>query len=278
MALTVLGVEAMCELSTDVRYAFVAPEPAASRSNTAASAEPLGLLATCFLAPSQRERAARSVAALEDAVLSADPGRSRRLLATLNGPVRAVLECLVRSSRSVRSLRELGVVPEDQLVACVCALYVTREVVARRDAGSRAFSAVSPETAPRAHELGDSVPPFSPATSSMPPPRRDSGFIRASRASADQGAKEYAMEQRVEEAWMKAEADPERAQQISAVVLKAVSVFPKNPRLRYYLARLHIQANRVEEAVKELERVIELEPTDAQAASELDRLRATAER
>ncbi|HEX6767547.1 MAG TPA: tetratricopeptide repeat protein, partial [Polyangiaceae bacterium] len=85
-------------------------------------------------------------------------------------------------------------------------------------------------------------------------------------------AKEHAMELKVEEAWMRAETDPSRAQQITSVVVKAISVFPKNPRLRYYLARLHIQASRVDEAVKELERVLELDPTDAQAESELARL------
>ena len=64
------------------------------------------------------------------------------------------------------------------------------------------------------------------------------------------------------------------AQQISGIVNKAIAVFPKNPRLHYYLARLHIQANRMEEAMKELERVLELDPSDAQAESDLAGLRA----
>ena len=113
----------------------------------------------------------------------------------------------------------------------------------------------------------------------MLPPRKSSGFIRAQRGepehdASDVGAKEYAMELKVEEAWMRAEADPGRAQQISGIVNKAIGVFPRNPRLHYYLARLHIQANRVDEAVKELERVLELDPRDSQAESDLAGLRA----
>ena len=59
-----------------------------------------------------------------------------------------------------------------------------------------------------------------------------------------------------------------------SVVVKAISVFPKNPRLRYFLARLHIQANRLEEAERELERVLELDPTDTESAAELERVKA----
>lgn len=85
------------------------------------------------------------------------------------------------------------------------------------------------------------------------------------------------MEQRVEEAWMLAEADPTRAERIGSVVLKAVSVFPRNPRLRYYLARVHVKANRLLEAVKELETVLALDPSDVDAVNELARLREIVE-
>jgi Flp pilus assembly protein TadD len=89
------------------------------------------------------------------------------------------------------------------------------------------------------------------------------------------GPKEAAMERKVEEAWATAEADPSRAQQITSIVVKAVSVFPKNPRLRYFLARLHIQANRLDEAVHELTLALELDPADPIIAGELTKLRAS---
>jgi Flp pilus assembly protein TadD len=82
------------------------------------------------------------------------------------------------------------------------------------------------------------------------------------------------MEVKVEEAWMRAEADPARAHQITAIVTKAVSVFPKNARMHYYLARLHQQANRVEEALQELEIVLSLDPNDKQADADLAALRS----
>ena len=268
--LTALGVEALCGLSGDVLYAFVAPADGVAAE---LGIEPLGLLAACFLTPSQRERAARSVAAFEYAALSVDAERARRLLPTLNGSVRAVLEALVRSPGGVQSLRERNLVPNAELVAVVCALWITREIGAQSPAAATVFpppgAAPRPSVTPPRH----SVPPFVQATSSMPPARRNSGFIRADRGP-ESGAKEHAMEQKVEEAWMRAEADPSRAHEITAIVNKAIGVFPKNPRLHYFLARLHIQANRAEEAVTELERVLELDPRDAQAQAELARLRA----
>ena len=269
--LTALGVEALCGLSGDVRYAFVAPaESAAAESGV----EPLGLLAACFLVESQRERAARSVAAFEYAALSVDAERARRVLSTLNGSVRAVLEALVRSPGGVQSLRERNIVPNAELVAAVCALWITREIGVQSPDAASAFPLPGAGPRPSVPPPRPSVPPFVLPTSSMPPPRKNSGFIRAERSPAESGAKEHAMEQKVEEAWMRAEADPSRAHEITAIVNKAIGVFPKNPRLHYYLARLHIQANRMEEALKELERVLELEPRDAQAGAELARLRA----
>jgi len=264
-ALTVHGVREVCGLSGDVRYAFVAPLDSDAAGDPALRVEPLGLLTACFLADSQRERAAKSVAAFEHAPLSIDRTRARSVIPTLNGPVRAVLEGLVLSSGSVHLLREKKLVPDAEFVASVCALFITREVRLPSPAVTIASSARTTDP--------PSVPPFSPAASSMLPPRRESGFVRAVRMDEDMGAKEHAMEQKVEEAWLRAEADPSRAQQISAIVLKAVSVFPKNARLRYYLARLHVQANRLDEAAAELERVLELDPTDAQAESELASLR-----
>ena len=83
------------------------------------------------------------------------------------------------------------------------------------------------------------------------------------------------MELKVEEAWLTAEADPSRAQQITSIVLKAVAVFPRNPRLHYFLARLHIQANRLDEAMKTLTTAAELDPNDPEIAAELTKLRAT---
>jgi hypothetical protein len=272
-ALAVRGIETLCELSGDVRYAFVAPADAESPS-TGPTLEPLGLLAACFLVDSQRERAALSVAPHEHGRLSVDAERARPLIPTLNGPVRAVLESLSRAPTGVQGLRERNLVPNAELVAAVCALWITREIVGPAPSVPSVFPASRFPPRSSTPPPGHSVPPFHQAASSMPPPRKNSGFVRAGGGTAESGAKEHAMEQKVEEAWMRAEADPSRAHQITSIVTKAIGVFPKNPRLHYYLARLHIQANRVEEAVKELECVLELNPEDAQAASELATLKA----
>jgi hypothetical protein len=286
-SLIVLGVQKLCELVGDVRYAFVAPTPGPDlRSEATGALEPLGLIMTCFLVRPQWERAARSIAPFEHATLTIDAERAKSLLPKLHGPVRAVLECLVSAPGSVQSLRDRGLVSSDELVASVCALWITRVVSLRGHGGSQTFPAVRPSSgAPRAAPAGSSVPPgFQPSIASKPPsipsittslpPRRDSGFVRAVHGALDSGAKEHAMELKVEEAWMRAEADPARAQQITAVVSKAVTVFPKNPRMHYYLARLHIQANRVQEAVQELEIVLSLDPNDKHAESELSALKA----
>lgn len=266
-ALTIRCVESLCGLLGDVRYTFVAP--ADGQVELGVPLEPLALLMACFATDSQKERAARSIATFEYATLSAEAERARRVLATLHGPLRGVLDAIVLSPNSVHSLRERKLLPSDELIAAVCALWITR-VVTVRTSGS--FAAPTQSVPPR---VAGSIPPFSPPTTSMLPPRRDSGFQRAIREEIPRGPKETAMELKVEEAWLTAEADPSRAQQITTIVVKAVAVFPKNPRLRYFLARLHIQANRLDEAMKELLAASELDPTDAEIAAELAKLRAS---
>jgi hypothetical protein len=266
-SLTVRCVQALCGLRGDVRYAFVAP--ADGHVEPGIALEPLALLMACFATDSQMERAARSIATFEYATLAAEPDRARRVLVTLHGPLRGVLEAIVLSPNSVHSLRERKLLPPDELVAAVCALWITRVITVRQ---SGSYAATMPSVAPRA---ASSMPPFSPPTTSMLPPRRDSGFNRAVQEPGPRGPKETAMELKVEEAWLTAEADPSRAQQITAIVVKAVSVFPKNPRLRYFLARLHIQANRLDEAAKELTLAIELDPADPEIAADLTKLRAS---
>jgi hypothetical protein len=287
-SLTVLGVRMLCELAGDVRYAFVAPTAGLdARSEAASALEPLGLIMASFLVGSQGERAARSLAPFEHATLTLDVERAKSLLPTLQGPVRAILDCLVVSPGSVQALRDRGLVSSDELVASVCALWITRVLNVRGHAGSQTFPAVRPSSgAPRAPQAPTtsspptlqppvtSRPPAIPSIESSLPPRRDSGFVRAVHGALDAGAKEHAMELKVEEAWMRAEADPARAQQITAVVSKAVTVFPKNPRMHYCLARLHMQANRVDEAVQELEIVLSLDPNDKQADADLAALRS----
>ena len=289
-ALAVLGVGKLCELVGDARYAFVAPTAGMDpRSGASSAVEPLGLLVACFLVGSQGERAARSLAPFEHATLTIDAERARGLLPTLHGPVRAVLDCLVLTPLSVQALRERALVSSDELVACVCALWITRVIGVRGHSGSQTFPAVRPPSgspsvsqAPRSGTSQAPGPKVSPTPaagvpavlSSSLPPRRDSGFVRAVHGALESGVKEHAMELKVEEAWMRAEADPARAHQITAIVTKAVSVFPKNARMHYYLARLHQQANRVAEAVQELELVLSLDPNDKQAESELSELKA----
>ncbi len=265
-SLTIRTVQALCGLRGDVRYAFVAP--ADGQIEPGVALEPLALLMACFLTDSQMERAARSIATFEYATLAADPERGRRVLMTLHGPLRGVLDAILLSPNSVHSLRERKLLSPDELIAAVCALWITRVITVRM---SGSYVAIS-ESAPR---TTTSVPPFTPPTTSMLPPRRDSGFQRAVQDPMPRGPKETAMEMKVEEAWLTAEADPSRAQQISSIVIKAVGVFPRNPRLRYFLARLHIQANRLDEAAKELTLALELDPTDAEIAAERDKLRAS---
>jgi hypothetical protein len=267
-ALTVRGVQAMCGLTGDVRYAFVAP--AGSPSETGMTLEPLALLMACFLVDPHRERAARSIATFEHAKLTAPADRARRVLATLHGPLRTVLEAIMLSPINMHSLRERHILPSDELVAAVCALWITR--VAQVPPPSSGSMRAPAQAAPASARSG-TLPPFSPPTTSMLPPRRDSGFQRAVEDPSTAAAKETAMERKVEEAWMTAEADPSRAQQISTIVVKAIGVFPRNPRLRYFLARLHIQAHRLEEAMKELQCALELDPGDQSVAAELEKLR-----
>jgi tetratricopeptide (TPR) repeat protein len=278
----------LCEIAGDVRYAFVAPTAGLDpRSQASSALEPIGLVMACFLVGSQGERAARSLAPFEHATLTLDAERAKSLLPALQGPVRAVLEQLVLTPASVQSLRERGLVSSDELVASVCALWIARVLNVRGHAGSQTFPAVRPPSgAPRVSQAptasvhpdlrppSSSTPPAIASISSALPPRRDSGFVRAVHGALDAGGKEHAMEAKVEEAWMRAEADPARAQQITEVVRKAVSVFPKYPRMHYYLARLHIQANRVDEAMQEFEAVLALDPNDKQVAGELSELKA----
>jgi Flp pilus assembly protein TadD len=171
---------------------------------------------------------------------------------------------------NMHSLRERHILPSDELVAAVCALWITRVTVPPPSSGS--MRAPAHAAGPPSARSG-TLPPFVPPTTSMLPPRRDSGFQRAVEDPTTSAAKETAMERKVEEAWMTAEADPSRAQQISAILVKAVGVFPRNPRLRYFLARLHIQAHRLEEAMKELQCALELDPGDQSVAAELEKLR-----
>jgi hypothetical protein len=273
VGLTILGVRTMCALPGVTRYEFrPLPEVALPGSEPEVAVEPLGLLVECYLVEPHRELAARSIAPFEHAALSVDTENARRTLATLHGPVRAVLESLTLSPSSVQALRERGVVSPDELVASVGALLVTRLVTLRGHAGSQTFPAVRPASGlpPRA---GDSQPPVSGFPSRMPTARPESGFVTSEHTGSERGAKEHAMEQKVEEAWMLAEADPTRAEKIGSVVHKAVAVFPRNPRLRYYLARVHVKANRLPEAVKELETVLALDPSDVDAVNELARLK-----
>ena len=274
VGLTILGVRAMCALPGVTRYEFrPLPEVPPAGTEPEVAVEPLGLLVECYLVEPHRELAARSIAPFEHAALSVDTENARRTLATLQGPVRAVLEALTLSPSSVQTLRERGIVSPDELVASVGALLVTRLVTLRGHAGSQTFPAVRPPSG-YPPPAADSQPPgISRFPSRMPTARPESGFVTSEQTGSERGAKEHAMEQRVEEAWMLAEADPTRAEKIGGVVLKAVSVFPRNPRLRYYLARVHVKANRLLEAVKELETVLALDSSDVDAVNELARLK-----
>src|SRR5262245_10989636 len=169
-ALTVRGVQAMCGLTGDVRYAFVAP--GGGPSETGMTLEPLSLLMACFLVDSHKERAARSIATFEHATLNAPPDRTRRVLATLHGPLRAVLEAITLSPTNVHALRERHLASSEELVAAVCALWITR-VVTIPPPSSGSMRAPAQSVAPQSAGRSNTLPPFSPPTTSMLPPRRD---------------------------------------------------------------------------------------------------------
>lgn len=159
-----------------------------------------------------------------------------RFKASLSGPARALVEAIARQPRSVLELERLDLAPKATLWAIVYALWATGH-----------FAAVRPSQAP----------------ASEPPP---SGSAREHQ--------ERALEDKVLEAWVLAEADQRRVEKASAFAVKAASIFPRNARLQYYSACLHQRAQRPEEAKNGFARALQLDPNYADARRELAKLQA----
>ncbi|HEY6726830.1 MAG TPA: hypothetical protein VI197_22510 [Polyangiaceae bacterium] len=162
-----------------------------------------------------------------------------RFKASLTGPARALVDAIARQPRSVLELERLDLAPKATLRAIVYAFWSTGH-----------FVAVRPSQAPSSEPLA-------------------SGSAREQQ--------ERALEDKVLEAWVVAEADQRRVEKASAFAVKAASIFPRNARLQYYSACLHQRAQRFEEAQNGFARALQLDPNYADARRELAKLQALVE-
>lgn len=154
-----------------------------------------------------------------------------RFKTSLTGPARALVEALARQPRSVLDLERLDLAPRVTLRGIVYALWSTGHLSAARS---------------------------SQAPTSDPPA-----------AGSAREHQERALEDKVLEAWVLAEADQRRVERASAFAVKAVSIFPRNARIQYYSACLHQRAQRFEEAKAGFARALQLDPSYADARREL---------
>jgi hypothetical protein len=139
---------------------------------------------------------------------------------------------------------------------------------------SRSFTPSSASGAPPQRSAEPrSVSGMSPRASAAPPDA-DSPEARAS-AARQNIVKERSLEDKVVEAWSLAQADSASVERGIGFVRKASSVFPKNARMRFYLARLLERHGELPEAIRELERVLALDPNYPEASRELRRLRTS---
>ena len=102
-ALTALEVQALCAMSGDVRYAFVAPTEGDAPVLPGTSVEPLGLLASCFLV----ELAARTGSAKRRAVRVRGAPRGGRTRAETFADTERSRACGARSARSLGGRRAI---------------------------------------------------------------------------------------------------------------------------------------------------------------------------
>lgn len=231
------GVEKLARLQGKGKYRFRPGQERLRGSEELEPPMPAWHLVIAAALADERELSRPLIQAIQAHVLTVSA--EARFRASLAGPARALVEALARQPRSVLELERLDLVPKASLWAIVYALWSTGH-----------FMAVRPSQAP----------------ASEPPP---SGSAREHQ--------ERALEDKVLEAWVLAEADQRRVEKASAFAVKAVSIFPKNARLQYYSACLHQRAHRLEEAKNGFARAVSLDPNYADARRELAKLQAHAE-
>jgi len=278
-ALLVHGVRWLAALPAGTPYELSA-EATPPPSGVSASLEPLNLILVCVLAGTPVERVEGAVAALGDHKVSLDPIGARSLLATLSGPIRSVVDGLMRSPLSVEELTQRRTGAAEPLFASLYVLWLTHHL--------RVFDAASTARppAPAPQPAATSRPPASaargprfmaPSVSGIPPRHsatvsdvapRDPGF-----AMREHRVKERAMEAKVEEAWSLAQADPSSVVRLTSFVRKAAALYPRNTRIGYHLACLYELDARSDDARLELERILMFDPDFEEAQSLLARLR-----
>lgn len=209
--------------------------PGTGRLKDAVDLEPPLPTWTLVLAAAQANEQSHDAALLER--LSTQPltvAREARFKSSLTGPARAVVEALTREPRTLRALEELDLLPRAKLRSIVQAFWLTGHIMA-----------VARPSRP--------VP-----SDSCPPSARE--------------FQERALEDKVLEAWVLAEADQSRVEKASSFAVKAALAFPRNAKLQYYSACLHQRAQRPEEAKAAFSRVLQLDPHYDEARRELAKL------
>jgi hypothetical protein len=303
-ALVVQGVRRLAALPDTTRYELYADPAQAHEAHLSAPIEPLSLILVCVLAGKHPERVESAVAAFGERKVSLDPIGARSLLATLSGPIRSLVDALMRSPLSVEELKQRRARASDPLPASLYVLWLTHhlrvfdaptlsrpptEIKTPPFASSLPVTTAAPPAAAssRPPSVGPArstsapapsyVPPFTaPSISGIPPRRTSTSDIAPSdpgRAEREHRAKQRAMEAKVEEAWSLAQADASSVPRLASFAGKAANLFPKSSRIGFYLACFYERDGRPDDARAELERIVAFDPDFEDAQSMLWRLR-----
>jgi hypothetical protein len=303
-ALVVQGVRGLAALPDTTHYELYADPAQAHEAHLSAPIEPLNLILVCVLAGKHPERVESAVAAFGERKVSLDPIGARSLLATLSGPIRSLVDGLMRSPLSVQELKQRGASPSEPLSASLYVLWLTHHLrifdaptLSRPPTEIRtppfassppvttapppaAASSRPPSVAPARSTSAPApsyVPPFTaPGISGIPPRRTSTSDIAPSdpgRAQREHRAKQRAMEAKVEEAWSLAQADASSVPRLASFASKAASLFPRSSRIGFHLACFYERDGRPEDARAELERIVAFDPDFEDAQAMLWRLR-----
>jgi hypothetical protein len=304
-ALVLQAVRGLAALPDTTHYELYADPAQAHEAHLSAPIEPLNLILVCVLAGKHPGRVESAVAAFGERKVSLDPIGARSLLATLSGPIRSLVDGLMRSPLSVEELKQRGARPSEPLQASLYVLWLTHHLrIFDAPALSRPpteiktppFASSPPATTAPPPAAASSRPPSvsatrstsAPAPSDVPrlaapsisgiPPRRTTSVSDIApsdpgRADREHRARERAMEAKVEEAWSLAHADQGSVPRLASFASKAASLFPKNARIGFHLACFYERDGRPDDARAELERVVAFDPEFEEAQSMLWRLR-----
>ena len=281
----------LCKLPGGVVYGFFPDlNYLQSASGPSRPLEPFATIVGALLAEPAVERCRQQLAPFKHERLAlVEGGPASR--SPLTGALRAIVARLRRGPHTFEELRLLNLAPEDELVAVVYALRITRQVTVSasrsdqayvsghsrvpRAASSQSLAAVTPPPIPAASAVPDDLTKVLRASGSSSPRLRAVGAASPS-SDAQRAWQERTAEAKALEAWAMAEGDEAQVEKASAIVEKVAQLFPRNARIRFYNACLHKRAARVERAMEEFRRVLELEPGDPEARRELDLLAARA--